>query len=253
MSSISIALIAFACISGGALLGPYVRSRLPDHHLNGNALEIVKMGAGLIATLAALVLGLMVSSAKGTLDAMNAGLTQEGAKIIVLDRTLASYGPETKEVREQLRSAVASAIDIIWPEDKNRHANMKTIEATRSIEIIQDRLRGLSPHSDAQRQLQSQALQLAADMAQTRWILIEQTEQTLPPAFIFVLLFWLTVLFACVGLLAPGNTTIIAVLLVCALSVSGAVFLILEMSTPLTGIIKVSSAPLQKALANLGR
>lgn len=253
MSSITISLIAFACISGGALLGPYVRSYLPDHHLNGNALEIVKMGAGLIATLAALVLGLMVSSAKGTLDAMNAGLTQEGAKIIVLDRTLASYGPETKEVREQLRSAVVSAIDMIWPEDKSRHANMKTIEATRSIEIIQDRLRGLSPHSDAQRQLRSQALQLAADMAQTRWVLIEQTEQTLPPAFIFVLLFWLTVLFACVGLLAPGNATIIAVLLVCALSVAGAVFLILEMSTPLTGIIKVSSAPLQKALANLGR
>ncbi len=253
MRSITIASIAFACISGGVLLGPYVRSYLPDHHLNDNALEIVKMGAGLIATLAALVLGLMVSSAKGTLDAMNAGLTQEGAKIIMLDRALASYGPETKEVREQLRSSVASAIDMIWPEDKSRHANMKAIEATRSIEIIQDRLRGLSPHSDAQRQLRSQALQLATDMAQTRWILIEQTEQTLPPAFIFVLLFWLTVLFACVGLLAPGNTTIIAVLLVCALSVSGAVFLILEMSTPLTGIIKVSSAPLQKALANLGR
>ncbi len=253
MSSIAIAAIAFACISGGALLGPYVRSHLPDHHLNGSALEIVKMGAGLIATLAALVLGLLVSSAKGTLDAMNAGLTQEGAKIIMLDRVLASYGPETKEVREEVRKDVVNAIDMIWPKDRKRQANLKAIEATSSIERIQDRLRGLSPHSDAQRQLQSQALQLAADMAQTRWILIEQTQQALPPVFLVVLLFWLTVLFACVGLLAPGNATIIAVLLVCALSVSGAVFLILEMSTPLTGIIKVSSAPLLKALANLGR
>ncbi len=253
MSSITIASIAFACISGGALLGSYIRSYLPDHHLKDSALEIVKMGAGLIATLAALVLGLLVSSAKGTLDAMNAELTQEGAKIIMLDRVLASYGPETNEVRGQMRSAVVSAIDMIWPKDKKRQASMKTIETTSSIERIQDRLRGLSPHSDTQRQLKAQALQIAADLAQTRWILIVQTEQALPPVFFVVLLFWLTVLFGCVGLLARGNATIIAVLLVCALSVSGAIFLIFEMSTPLTGIIKVSSAPLLKALGNLGR
>ncbi len=253
MSSIAIASIAFACISGGVLLGPYIRSYLPDHHLNDNALEIVKMGAGLIATLAALVLGLLVSSAKGKLDAMNTELTQEGAKIIMLDRVLASYGPETKEVREQLRGAVVTVIDNIWPKEKKRQANMKTIETTNSIERIQHRLRGLSPHDESQRQLQSQALQISADIAQTRWILIERTEQEIPPVFLVVLLFWLTVLFACVGLLAPGNTTIIAVLLVCALSVSGAIFLILEMNDPLTGIIKVSSAPLVKALGNLGR
>ena len=253
MSSITVALIAFACIFGGALLGLRIRSFLPDHHMSAEAKDIVKLGAGLIATLAALVLGLLVSSAKGTLDTMNTGLTQEGAKTIVLDRVLASYGPETKEVRGLLHGLIAGTIDQIWPEDKTRHVHLRTIEGSTNVERFQDKLRGLSPRSDSQRQLQSQALQIVADLAQTRWILIAQTQQALPAVFVVVLLFWLTVLFAGFGVMSPVNATVITVLFICALSVSGAIFLILEMYTPLDGIIKVSSAPLHKALDNLGR
>ena len=253
MSAITVALIAFACIFGGALLGLRIRSFLPDHHMSADARDIVKLGAGLIATLAALVLGLLVSSAKGTLDTMNTGLTQEGAKTIMLDRVLASYGPETKEVRGLLHGVVTGTIDQIWPEDKTRHAHLRTIGGSKDVERIQDKLRGLSPRSGFQRQLQSQAQQIAADVAQSRWLLIEQTQQAPPTAFLVVLLFWLTVLFAGFGLLSPGNATVITVLFVCALSMSGAIFLILEMNSPLNGIIKVSSAPLHKALEILGR
>jgi hypothetical protein len=253
MSAVTVASIAFVCIFGGAILGLVIRSILPDHHMSNDARDVVKLGAGLIATLAALVLGLLVSSAKGTLDTMNSGLTQDGAKIILLDRILANYGPETKDIRELMRSNVVSTINRIWPEDKTGHVSLRTIEAARSAEEIQDKLRGLSPRSDSQRQLQSQALQIAADLAQSRWVLIEQTQEALPTTFIVVLVFWLTVLFAAFGLLSPGNATVITVLFVCALSVSGAIFLILEMNTPLSGIIKVSSAPMYKALENLGR
>ncbi len=253
MSSITVALIAFAYIFGGALLGLGIRTLLPEHHLSGDAKDIVKLGAGLIATLAALVLGLLVSSAKGTLDSMNTGLTQTGAKIIMLDRVLAGYGPETKEVRGLLRGVVAGTIDRIWPEDKTKQAQLRIIEGSKDVEKIQDKLRGLSPRNGSQRQLQSQAVQIAADLAQTRWILIEQTQQALPTIFLVVLLFWLTILFAGFGLLSPGNATVITVLFVCALSMSGAIFLILEMNSPLAGIIKASSAPLHEALDILGR
>ncbi len=253
MSSIALALLCFALTFGGALLGLCVRSFLPDHHLSENARDVVKVGAGLIATLAAMVLGLLVSSAKGTLDSMNTELTQSGARIILLDRVLAGYGPETREVRQMLRSRVADVVARIWPEDRSRVVNLKTMEASRSLEEIQERLRGLSPQSDAQRQLKSQAMQIAADLAQSRWLLIEQTQQALPTALIVVLLFWLVILFAGFGLLSRVNTTVVGVLLVCAISVSGAIFLILEMGSPVTGIIKVSSAPLHKALDNIGR
>lgn len=253
MSSITVALIALACIFGCALLGLRIRSYLPHHHLSDSAENIVKLGTGLIATLAALVLGLLISSAKGTLDAMNTGLTQEGAKVIMLDRVLANYGPETKEVRGILRSNVSNAIQLIWPEDKTNSARLRTVEASTEVERIQGKIRGLSPLSDSQRQLQSQALQIAADLAQTRWILIEQTHQALPTALLVVMLFWITILFAGFGLLSPSNATVITVLFICALAVSGAIFLILEMNSPLDGIMKVSSAPLHKALDILGR
>lgn len=211
------------------------------------------MAAALIATLAALVLGLLVSSAKSSLDMMNSELTQSSTKIIVLDRVLANYGPETKEVRDQLRGSVATAIGLIWPEEKTRQAHVDNIEVASGIERIQDKLRELLPRNNSQRILQSQALQIAAELAQSRWLLIEQTQSSLPKAFLIVLLFWLTMLFVCFGMLAPRNATVIAVLLVSALSVSGAIFLILEMNTPLTGTIKVSSAPLRKALDHLGK
>src|SRR5271169_1264607 len=108
MSSTSIAFISAGCIFGGALLGMFLRSRLPGHHLSNDSKDTVKLGAGMIATLSALILGLLVSSAKGTFDTMNAEITLGASKIILLDRVLANYGPAAKNVREQLRRSVAA-------------------------------------------------------------------------------------------------------------------------------------------------
>jgi hypothetical protein len=253
MNQMTVALIAFACIFGGALLGLRIHSFIPVHHLNEATRDVVKLGVALIATLAALVLGLLISSAKDDLSALNNELTQEGARIILLDRLLANYGPETKEIREMMRSSLVSTMDRIWPKDKSSKTNIRSVETSKGVEVIQGKLRGLTPRSDSQRLLQSQALQIADQVAQTRWVMIEQTQQTLPMAFLVILLFWLTILFSCFGLLSPGNATVLVVLFVCALSVSGAIFLILEMDTPFTGIVKVSSTTMQKALDNLGR
>jgi hypothetical protein len=253
MSAITVALTAFACIFTGALLGLLIRSFLPDHHLSGEARDVVKLGAGLIATLAAFILGLLMSTSKGTLDTMNSELTQTSAKIILLDRTLAEYGPETKPARDLLRDSVVSAIRLVWPEEKLMRAQVDNFEVRYGMEKIQKMLRVLSPRDESQRLLKQQALQMSSDVDQSRWLIIEQNQGELPTMFLILLMFWLTMLFAGFGMLAPRNATVIAVLLICALLVSGAIFLIYEMNNPLEGMIKLSSAPLRRALNHLGK
>ena len=253
MSPLTIALISFGCIFGSALLGLFLRTVLPEHHLQGDSKDVVKLGTGLIATLAALVLGLLVSSAKSSFDSMNAGLMQTGAKIISLDHILAHYGPETDEARDLLRRSVAAAIELNWLKEKPGPAGPNNHPAIAGIEPVQEKLLELSPQNDSQRMLQSQALQICADLAHGHWQLLEEIQSPLPTAFLVVLVSWLAILFLNFGLLAPRNATVTAVLCVSALSASGAIFLILEMSHPLQGIIRISRAPLHKALLILSQ
>lgn len=253
MNSIVIGLISVACVFGGALLGMALQRALPDHHLSKDSHEIVKLGAGMIATLTALVLGLLVSSAKSSFDTMSDGIVQGGTKIILLDRVLAQYGSETKVIRQQLKRGLAASIEHVWPRERTGVADLTAYERANGLELLQTALRELVPKDDSQRQLLTQARQLAADLWQTRWLLIEEAQGQLPIPFLVVLLFWLTMLFASFGLFSPRNPTVVTVLFVCACSVSASIFLVLEMSRPLSGTIKVSDAPLLKALEHLGR
>ena len=253
MNSIAVASIAFGCIASGALLGSFLRSVLPERHLKDDSRDAVKMGIGIIATLAALVLGLLVASAKSSLDAVNQGLTKMGAKVIILDRVLESYGPETKEVRGLVNETVASAVECVWPEDSSAATKLREVEAVTSMEEIQQKLRQLTPSDDIQRQLQSQAIEVSGDLAQSRWLLQEHAHNAVPVPFLVVTVFWFAVLFGSSCLLTPPHATVLVVMLVCTLSVAGAIFLLLKMNHPLEGMIKASSAPLLKALDHLGR
>ena len=250
----AIFLISAGCMFGGALVGLLLSNLLPEHHLRDNSKDTVKVVAGMIATVAAMVLGLLVGSAKNSFDAMNTELTQSSTKVILLDRVLAAYGPETKDARERLRSGVATVITKIWPEEKTEEAaGLANLERSNQLELLQAKLRQLTPATDLQRQLLAQAQQISSDIAQSRWLVIEQAQSALPMPFLVVLLFWLTMLHMSFGLFAARNATVITVLLISALSVSGAIFIILEMSHPLQGMIKVSSAPMRKALEHLGQ
>jgi hypothetical protein len=253
IGSQTIFLISAGCIFGGALVGLLLHGLLPEPHLRDASKDTVKVGAGMIATLSALVLGLLVGSAKNTFDTAEAEMTQGSAKIILLDRLLADYGPETKAAREQLRRTVATQIEDLWPEEKTGTSGLAAFEQTNGLEVVQMTLLKVMPTTDAQRQLFAAAQQICGDLRQMRWLLVEQTQSPIPIPFLVVLLFWLTVLHVSFGMLAPRNATVVAVLLICALSVSGAIFMILEMSHPLDGIIKVSSAPMRKALEHLGQ
>jgi hypothetical protein len=253
MNSMWISFIIFACVFGGALLGLYVRTVLPGHHLSGDAKEAVKLGAGLVATLTALVLSLLISSSKASFDATNTMLMQGGAKVLMMDRVLASYGPESKEVRGLLKRFLGGSIEKIWPQDIKKNPGADLSGQFVDMEEVQLALRNLAPKSDLQRSFQERAIQICDDLAQLRWSLFEQLRSSLPVTLLLVILFWATILFACFGLLAPRNGTVIVVLLVCAISVAGAIFLVLEMEKPLSGMMKISSVPLVKTFERLGK
>lgn len=119
-------------------------------------------------------------------------------------------------------------------------------------EIIVQGILALAPQTDAQRWQQSQALSIASDVLKTRWLSLTGASNEVPPAFLVVIVFWLSVLFWSFGLFAPRNGTVIAVLMLCALSMSACVLLILEMQTPFSGVLRISNAPLRFALAHLG-
>jgi hypothetical protein len=248
MSPLVAALVIFVSVFGSVLAGLALQSLLPASHLRDESKDTIRTGAGLIATLTALVLGLLVGSAKSSFDAINAGLMQVSTKIILLDRMLTRYGPRAQEARDDLRGAVASAIERSWPEIHTGIPKANPRGAEPGIELLQDQLLKLSPKDESERWTQLQALRMSSDLAQSRELLIQQTEGSLPAPFIVVLTLWLMLLYFSFGLFAPRNFTAGAVLLVCALSTSGAVFLILEMSHPLSGTMRVSSAPLVEAL-----
>src|SRR5262249_11645368 len=252
MSSLLIAGLVFGCALTAAVVAMRVARRLPQHHLSSESKDVVKLGLGVIATLTALVLGLLVASAKGTYDAEDGAVKKLAADFSLLDRYLVLYGPETTELRELLRQIVAVTLERVWPEAGTRHGDL-TPGASREVgDLFYTKLAELQPKSDAQRAVKARALDLAAELAQTRYRMATQKDGSVPSAFLVVLVLWLVTLFAGYGLLAPRNTTVVVVLVVCALSVSAALFLILELGRPFDGVIRVSSTPLQQALLPVG-
>ena len=250
MNVVAIRLIVFVCVFGAALFGMFLRRVLPEQHLSADSKDTVRLGMGTIATMAALVLGLLVASAKNFYDTQSSELTELSANVILLDRILAYYGPETKEVRDLVRGAVAHQLDLIWHQDRQQ---LSEVEPTAGGGEILKKIQALSPKNDAQRAFQAQALSMGLGLAKERWLMFEERSNSISIPLLAVLVFWLAIVFASFGLFAPPNATVIATLLLCALAVSGAIFLTVEMYTPFKGLMQLSSAPLRNALAHLGQ
>lgn len=253
MAQTIIGLIVFACVFGGALLGMFLRLLIPEHHLSEDTKDVVKLGMGLIATMTALVLGLMIATAKSSYDEQDEAVKHTAAKILLLDRMLSSYGPETKETRELLQRTVATRLKAIWPEDPSQRPELEAPEAMLTERGIEMRILQLSPRNDSQRWLQSQALRVGRDIMETRWLLLGSQGSSLPVQFLVVVVFWLTIIFGSFGLFSPRNTTVIAVLFLCAVSVAGSILLILELDQPFEGLMRISDAPIRYTLTHLGQ
>jgi hypothetical protein len=252
MSSLAIAGIMFGCLLVSTLVGMLIARRLPVHHLSSESRDVVKTGLGVIATLTALVLGLLVAAAKGTYDTQSNTIRELAAQLALLDRALGKYGPETQEARTQLRTLTQTILDEIWPDDAGSAANLRGGQSRNVGEAFFDTVADLQPKNDTQRLLKSRALDFAVGLGQIRQRLVVHQERSIPLPFLVVLGFWQGVLFAGFGLLAPPNATTFSVLLVCILSVAGALFLVLELDRPFEGIVRVSDAPLRLVLSHMG-
>ena len=255
MNPTIIGMIVVACTFGGALVGMWLRTVLPDNHLDAESRDVVKVGIGLVATMTALVLGLVTASAKSSFDTMDTAVKRSAVEVLALDRVLARYGTETGEIRKGLQRAVGARIDTIWPQGASKPAALDPMRSGTGAqtERLADAIRALTPRDNAQRALQARALDLSEALLQARWLVLGGTETSVPVPFLVILLFWLTITFASFGLFAPRHATVLLVLLVCALSVGSAVFLVLEMDTPFDGLLKISADPIRYAYTHLNQ
>jgi hypothetical protein len=253
VSPLAVAWIVLGCAFGGALLGMILHVKLPDHHLDGDSKDVMKLVMGLIATMAALVLGLLIAAAKSSYDTQSSNLMLLSANVVELDRLLAFYGPETKDARDLLREAVSVTYERTWSSEGVRPANLDPQKLGRQTGAFYRSLETLSPSTDAQRSVLSQAMQLGAEMQKTRLLMFEEIGGSISWPFLTILVFWIAVLFLGFGLFARFNATVLASFLIGALSVSGAIFLMLELNDPYGGLMRLTGAPLQDALARIGQ
>ena len=252
MSSIAVAAAVFAFTLAGAFVGMRSRAALPEHHLSNDSKSVVQLCMGLIATLTALVLGLVTASAKDSFDAQGSAVRTMAAGVLLLDRTLEEYGPETAIIRAEIQRALADRVAAIWTDDPPPPGATAAGVGVKTAFEIEREILALAPKDDAQRWAQSQALSTASDTLKTRLVSLTQQTSSVPTPFLLVITLWLSVLFWSFGLFAPRNATVLAVLVLTAASVSACVLLILEMQTPFTGFMQVSREPLLYALRNLG-
>ena len=251
MNALATSSIVFGSLFCATLLGMRLRATLPEHHFTPEAKDAVKVGMGSVATMAALVLGLLVASTKSAYDTERNEVIQMAAKIDYLDRVLANYGPGAKEVRDLLRGAVEGALIRMWPDQKSQHSQLDP--SLSWSDALPNAIQMLSPENEVQRSLKSQAVQLTNDLGQMRWLLYEREESSISGLLLVVLISWLAIMFISVGLFAPPNSTVIVALMLAALSVSGAIFLILELDRPFDGMLQISSAPMRNALEHFGQ
>jgi hypothetical protein len=251
MNATLAALIVFGCLVGAVLLGRTLRRLLPEDHLTADSRDTIKLAMGLVATMTALVLGLLVSSAKGAYDTERSEVIQMAAKVTFLGRVLVAYGPETAGVRAQLRETMEEGIRQMWPGEMRRPARLAP--NTQAANAAYGAIQALSPHNDMQAALKAQAASLAVDVAQIRSLLVAQSVPSISKPMLIILVLWLVIIFLGFSVLAPPNATTILALTVSALAVSGAIFLILELDEPFGGLIGISSEPMLNALHQLAQ
>jgi hypothetical protein len=250
MDALTVSLIVFAVVVGATAFGIVLNRVLPPHHLSKESKEIIHLGIGVIVTLTALVLGLLVASAKSSFDTKSDEIRHSSVRIIMADRLLRQMGERGVEARALLRQWIDNNAVAIWsPEGRRVPVEQGIVEWTK----FHDAVRAIVPTDDAQRSLHAKVVDLVDDLAETRWLLTEQAVSSIQTPFLLVVVLWLGIIFASFGLFAPRNWTVYSVIALSALSLSTAVFLILELDQPFSGALRISDAPLQVLLREIHR
>jgi len=243
------ALIVLGCLVGAVLVGRIIRRLLPDQHLSSDSRDGIKLALGLVSTMSALVLGLLVSSAKSSYDTERSEVIQMAAKVAFLDRMLAMYGPEAAEARVRFHDAIKGAVQQMWPEEVRLPAQLAP--NTQAGNVVYGIVQALSPHDDAQHKLKEQAISVGIDIGQLRSLLVAQSVPSISKPMLIILVSWLVIIFLGFSVLAPSNPTVMFAFIISAVAVSGAIFLILELDEPFGGFLRISSEPMMNALHQL--
>jgi|SRR5215471_21038677 len=249
ISHLALSAVIFLLVIGSIFIGVWLRHVLPKEQLDEEAKNIVRLGVTLIASMAALALSLLISAGKSSYDTQSNQIRRLTADIILLDNVLAAFGPDGLPIRKSMRSAVDTMVDRIWRE--NETPNNRQFVANVATERIDLDIRALSPQNELQRSLKERALQVTSDLEQSRLLLFVESGNSIPIPFLGVLTIWLMIIFASYSLFADLNATTFTFLALFALSASAALYLILELSSPFTGLMMIPNAPLREALAPL--
>ena len=245
-----IGVIVFAVIVTGALVGYALRQSLPKRYLCEETKSTVSISMAVVATFSALVLGLLISNASTKFNALGGEVTTLSAQILRLDKLLGRYGPETGLARETLRQYAELKTADLFPDDP-ADLGLADPETYQLLQQLEDSILALKPAGARDKWWLDQAMTLAGKIGDTRWLLTQQAGQGTPKAFLALLVFWLTLLFASFGLFAPHNLTSAVTLTLCALAVAGAFGMILELERGFGGLIHISPEPLHQAILKL--
>jgi hypothetical protein len=249
MSSLVESAVVFALVFMGALAGMAIGRVLPQDHLGSDVKETVRLAIGLVVTMTGLVLGMLVSSSKTFYDGQKRQVAEMSSEIILLNDLLKSYGPEADQLRIITRRATEEAADRIWPKEKSK---LFQLRPQTHGEDTDGQLGLLVPKNSEQALIKSQMPQLISRLKQTYWLLFLDSEQnSLSTPLVIVVTSWLTAIFISFGIFAPRKSTAIVTLVVCSLAVSAAIFIILEMYTPFSGVLRISPAPVRDALSQM--
>jgi uncharacterized membrane protein YqgA involved in biofilm formation len=242
-----VGLIVFALVLAGAFAGWVIKQHLPKHHLTEETKNAVSVSMAVVATISALVLGLLISNANTKFSVLEGEVTMLSAEILRLDQILRRYGPDTNVARETLRQYAEQKTADLFPRDATdvRLGNPSTYEL---LQHLEDLLLALRPAAPRDQWWLGQAMSLAAKIGDIRWLLAQQTGQGTPKAFVALLVFWLALLFASFGLFAPHNLTSAVILMLCALAVAGAVGMFLELEQGFGRLVHISPQPMRHAV-----
>ena len=239
-------IIVFLILLAGAFAGWTMRQRLPEHHLTDDTKSLVSVSMAVVATVSALVLGLLISNANTSFRALGGEVTTLSAQILRLDNILRRYGPDTYQARETLRQYAEQKTADLFPDDGAdvRLDNPSTYEL---LQRLEDSVLELKPANPRDQWWLDQAMTLAGKIGDSRWLLIQQVAQGTPKTFLALVVFWLTLLFASFGLFAPRNLISAVTLTLCALAVAGALGMILTLEDGFGGLVHISPQPMRQA------
>jgi hypothetical protein len=239
-------IIVFLILLAGAFAGWTMRQRLPEHHLTDDTKSLVSVSMAVVATVSALVLGLLISNANTSFRALGGDVTTLSAQILRLDNILRRYGPNTYPARETLRQYAEPKTADLFP-DEGADVRLDDPSTYALLQRLEDSMLELKSSNPRDQWWLGQAMTLAGKIGDTRWLLVQQLGQGTPKAFLALLIFWLTLLFASFGLFAPRNFISGVTLTLCALAVAGAIGMILELERGFGGLVHISPQPMRQA------